>query len=165
MSAALAMPCVLNSAQAAAEQPLPVWRTRPIDGVAFYRRHTEALLRRYLATSMELGRTPCILGNMVFRGRVSSYRLRSFEDLVIFLFDVEKCLKQLSRVSREVVAHIALEDYSPTETASLMAESPRSVSRIYGEALDRLTRLFLEVHLLQPRLETGGEDDSETPEA
>lgn len=155
MSAALAMPFVMRSAEAVAEPALPLARPRALDGLAFYRRHTEALLRRYLATSMELGRTPCILGTLVFRGRVSSYRMQSFEDLVIFLFDVEKCLKQLDRVSREIVAHIALEDYSPAETASLVSESLRTVTRIYGESLDRLTRMFLDSRLLEPRVETG----------
>ncbi len=63
---------------------------------------------------MLVGRAPCFLGNHVFRGRVSSHRLPSFEDAVIFLFDVEKCLKQLDRFSQVVVTHIALEDYTPS---------------------------------------------------
>lgn len=153
MSAALALPLVLETSRAVAEPELPVGRPRPLGGLAFYRRHTEALLHRYLMTSMEIGRAPCVLGNVVFRGRISSYRVQSFEDQIIFVFDVEKCLKRLDRVSQEVVAHIALEDYSPQETAGLMIESLRSVARIYAEAIDRLTRLFLEVGLLDPNVE------------
>jgi hypothetical protein len=153
MSAALALPVILASTVAVAEPEMPVSRPRPLGGLAFYRRHTEALLHRYLVTSMVIGRAPCILGNVVFRGRVTSYRMQSFEDQIIFVFDVEKCLKRLDRVSQEVVAHISLENYTPQETAALMSESLRSVARIYAQALDRLTRLFLETRLLRPDLE------------
>lgn len=150
MSAALALPVVLESTAAVAEPEFPVARPRRLGGLAFYRQHTVALLRRYLVTSMVIGRAPCVLGNVAFRGRITSYRMQSFEDQIIFVFDVEKCLKRLDRVSQEVVAHIVLEDYSPLEAANLMAESQRSVERIYTEALDRLTRLFLETGLLRP---------------
>ena len=153
MSAALATACVLRAAAEVPERDLPVWRARPIEGLAFYRKHTIALLRRYLAISMELGRTPCVLGTIVFRGRVSSYRIRSFEDLVIFILDVEKCLKRLDAQSQAAVAHIALEDYTYEETAKMTGSSVRSVTRIYGTALDRLTRWFLDCGLLKPELE------------
>lgn len=153
MSALLAMPLVLEEAQAVADTATPVARPRPIESLAFYRRHTTALLRRYLRTSMEIGRTPCLLGNLVFRGRMSSYPMRSFEDQVIFVFDVEKGLKQLDPQSQQVVAHIALEEYSPLETATLMGDSERAIWRIYGQALDRLTRIFLTYSLLDPNME------------
>ncbi len=153
MSAARALPWVIPQATAVTDMSLPVARPKPLEGFAFYRKHAVGLLRRYLRISMEVGRTPCVLGNMVFRGRVSSYRMQTFEDRVIFIFDVEKCLKQLDRTSQEVVSHIILEDYTPLETAALIGESVRSVARIYGEALDRLTRLFLEYRLLAPPTE------------
>jgi len=143
-----AMPCILETAHAVASSELPVWRARPLDGLAFYRRHSEGLLRKYLAISMEIGRVPCVLGNVAFRSRMSSYRMRSFEDQVIFVLDVERCLKQLDPISQQVVAHIALESYSIPETAALTRESLRSVARIYTVALDRLTRLFLDFRLL-----------------
>jgi len=152
MSAAAAVPCILKDTVAVAET-LPRARARPLDGFAFYRKHTVSLLRRYLCISMEIGRAPCLLGHMVFRGHVSSYRMRSFEDHIIFVFDVEKCLRQLDRGSQELVTHIALEDYTPAEAASITGESERSVLRIYGAALDRLTRLFLEYQLLEPNVE------------
>lgn len=84
MSAAAAVPCVLRDAFAVAASDRPVWRAKPIEGYAFYRRHSVGLLHRYLRASMEMGRSPCVLGNVVFRGRVSSYRIGSFEDIVIF---------------------------------------------------------------------------------
>jgi len=153
MSAALALPVILKSAVAVAEAELPVSRPRPLGGLAFYRKHTESLLHRYLVTSMVIGRAPCVLGNVVFRGRITSYRVQSFEDQIIFIFDVEKCLRKLDRVSQEVVAHIALENYSFEETAKLMQESERSIARIYAEAVNRLTRFFLENGLLLPDVE------------
>jgi hypothetical protein len=153
MSALLAIPCVVETIAAATESALPVARPKPIEGLAFYRKHTAGLLHRYLRISMEIGRAPCVLGNLVFRGRVSSYRIRTFEDHVIFILDIEKCLKQLDRLSQQVVAHIALEDYTNLETAALTGESVRSVARLYGEALDRLTRLFLRFGLLEPNAE------------
>ena len=153
MSAALAMPYIVATASAAAEANLPVWRPRPIDGLAFYRKHTVTLLRRYLQISMEIGRVPCVLGNTTFRGRVSHYRLRTFEYGLIFVLDVEKCLKQLDRLSRTVVGHVALEDHTPPEAAILTGESVRSIGRIYHEALDRLTRVFLTLRLLDADVE------------
>jgi hypothetical protein len=153
MSAALATPCVIGTAHAVTQPERPTVRSRTIAGYAFYRKHTVALLRRYLRVSMELGRTPSILGNVVFRGRASSYRMTTFEDLLIFVFDIEKCLKRLDRASQTVVARMVLEDYTAAETAAITSDSERSVMRIYGEALDRLTREFLEFGLLDPNVE------------
>jgi hypothetical protein len=102
---------------------------------------------------MEVGRVPSALGRIVMPGRVSSYRLRTFEDAVIFVLDVDKFLRQLDPLSRAIVYHVALEDYSTLETAALMGESVRSVVRIYGEAMNRLTALFLQFGLLKPNVE------------
>jgi hypothetical protein len=148
MSAVPAVSLVIGTARAVAEPALPAWRGRTIEGYAFYRKHTVALLHRYLRISMELGRTPSLLSNVVFRGRVSSYQMKTFEDLMIFVIDIEKCLKQLDKSSQTVMTHMVLEDYTALETAAIMKESFRSVMRIYGEALDRLTREFLDRGLL-----------------
>jgi hypothetical protein len=102
---------------------------------------------------MELGRTPSGLGRIVLRGQVSSYRLRTFEDGLIFILDVEKCIRQLDRVSRKLVTHVALEDYSLMQAVDLTGQSGRSVARIYGDAMDRLTGLFLRFGLLRPNVE------------
>jgi hypothetical protein len=120
----------------------------PIETLAFYRKRTEALLRQYMQKSLEMGRTPSILGNGVFRGKVSSYRLHSFEDAVIFVFDIEKCLKRLDKFSQDIVARIALQEYSQGETAALTGHPLRSIARRYAEAIDTLTAIFLEYELL-----------------
>ncbi len=154
MSAALAMPCIMCTATAVAEPALPAWRARPVDGLAFYRKHTVALLRRYVRVSMEIGRPPCALGQTAFsRARVTHNRLRTFEDSLIFVLDVERCLKRLDHISRTIVARVALEDFTPPEAALLTGESVRSVARIYHEALDRLTRFFLANQLFDPNVE------------
>jgi hypothetical protein len=152
------VPIVIAVAQAVAESDRPLARARAVDGFGHYRRYTLSLLRRYLRVSMEIGRMPSLLGNVVFRGRVSSYRVKTFEDLMIFVFDVEKCLRVLDPTSQSVIAHMVLEDYSVVETASIVRESERSVHRLYGEALDRLTREFLDLGLLDHRT-----PESETP--
>lgn len=121
---------------------------RPAEELAFYRKHTQSLLRRYMHMSMQMGRSPSVLGEGIFRGRVSTYRMRSFEDAVIFVFDIEKCLKRLDPVHQELIARVALQEYTQGETAALMGMSLRSVVRRYGEALDRMTEIFLSVKLL-----------------
>ena len=42
----------------------------PVTSLAFYRKHTENMLRRYLYASMQVGRTPSILGDPVGAGMV-----------------------------------------------------------------------------------------------
>jgi hypothetical protein len=127
---------------------LAVSRRAPIKSLAFYRKHTEELLRHYIEKSLEMGRTPSILDNCVIRGKVSSYRLHSFEDTVIFVLDVEKCLKRLDRFSYEIVSRIAIQEYSQGETAALTGQPLRSIVRKYAEAIDALTAIFLEYELL-----------------
>jgi hypothetical protein len=153
MSAILAMPCIVATATAVAEEELPRARAKPIRGLAFYRKHTLALLQRYIQISMAMGRTPSGLGRIAMQGRVSSYRLRTFEDGLTFVIDVEKCINQLDRISRKVVTHVALEDYTILETVSLIGESERTISRIFAAAIDRLTDLFLCFGLLEASVE------------
>jgi hypothetical protein len=122
--------------------------------VAFYRKYTEGMLRRYMRLAMETGRVPSLLGQEMFRGRVTSYRVRSFEDVVIFVYDVEKCLERLDGMSQQLVVKIALQEYTQGETAALLRMSLRTVVRKYGWALDQLTEIFLENRMLEPLLDT-----------
>ncbi len=121
----------------------------PLSSLAFYRRYTELFLRRYMQVSMRMGKVPSVLGSCMFRGRVSSREMRSFEDAVIFVNDVERCLKQLCREDRELIARIALQEYTQAEAADLTKQSLRTVVRKYGEAIDTLTRIFLDKELLE----------------
>jgi hypothetical protein len=144
MSAAPILPYVWATVSRKAADSRP----RPLGGLAFYRRRTEILLRRYMSVSMDMGRVPSVMGNLEFRGRGSSYRIRNFEDAVIFVIDVERCLKRLDGFSQELVARIALQEYTQAEAAVLMKQGVRTVTRRYAEILDRLTSIFLERKLL-----------------
>jgi hypothetical protein len=119
--------------------------------VAFYRKYTEALLQRYVRMSMEAGRVPSLLGQEMFRGKVTSYRVESFEDVVIFLHDIEKCLERLEPEQQDLISRMALQEYTLGETAAMMRLDPRTVIRRYGEAVDRLTAIFLNVKMLEPQ--------------
>lgn len=157
MSAALALydlhaceqlhlvPSKVMSAQASEGKYVKVQSTPEL---AFYRKYTEAMLRRYMRLSMSVGRMPALLGQDIFRGRMSTYRVASFEDSVIFVYDVEKCLKKLDSFSQELIRRIALQEYTQGEAAGLLRVSLRTIVRRYGEAIDSLTQIFMEYRLL-----------------
>ena len=116
--------------------------------LAFYRKHTESMLRRYLYASMLVGRAPELLRGQVGRGWVSSRPVRSFEDAVIFVLDVEKCLASLDPVDSHLLSRIVLQDYTYSETADMLGLAVRTVAYKFPRALDRLTRLLLDTGLL-----------------
>jgi hypothetical protein len=150
MSAALVVRCV-QAKGAAQHQERTETRTAaklPAE-LAFYRKYTEGMLRRYMYRSMEIGRVPSLLGDFSFRGRSSNRKAYTFEDLVIFVYDVERCVMRLNPVERELVGRIALQEYTIGEAAELTGMSERTVVRRYTEALDRLTEVFLRLELLQ----------------
>jgi hypothetical protein len=128
--------------RSAKSQPLP-----PVS-LAFYRRHTESLLRRYLYASMQVGRAPSILRDPIARGWASSRPIRTFEDAVIFVLDVEKCLSLLGSLDRELLSRIVLQEYTQAEAAPLLGMSVRAISYKFPLALDRLTQKLLKAHLL-----------------
>ena len=114
-----------------------------------YRDRTEALLRRYARLSVEVGRLPSLLGREFFRTRVTSYTVQTFEDTVVFVLDVERCLDMLNAVDKLLIAMIALQEYSPDETARAITCHRSTVFRGYGEGLDRLTEIFLKREILR----------------
>jgi hypothetical protein len=126
----------------------PAKAAGPIVSLGFYRRHTEKTLRRYLNCSMLVGRSPAILGDPVGRGWASSRPVRTFEDAVIFVLDVETCLKHLGSLDRELLCRIVIQEYTQTETASLLGMSVRTVAYKLPQAIDRLTEELLKAKLL-----------------
>lgn len=123
-------------------------KVHPRPELAFYRKYTEAMLRRYTRLSLSVGRMPALLGHDVLRGKMSTYRVTSFEDSVIFVCDVEKCLKRLDGFSQQLIRRVALQEYTQGEAAGLLRVSLRTIVRRYGEAIDSLTEIFLEYRLL-----------------
>jgi DNA-directed RNA polymerase specialized sigma24 family protein len=143
MSAALA---VVMHAQA--EPPSVLFAETQFD-VWPYRDRTVALLKRYARASVEVGRLPSLLGREFFRSRVTSYSMTSFEDMVIFVHDVESALARLDSFHQRLIAMSVLEDYSLPEVARLIRCPLRTVEREVPEALDRLSDMFLKGGLLR----------------
>jgi DNA-directed RNA polymerase specialized sigma24 family protein len=113
-----------------------------------YRERTVALLKRYLRISLEVGRLPSLLGRELFRSKVTSYRMSSFEDGVIFVHDVECALDQLSEFARQLIRAIIFQEYTQDEAADVLRCARRTVCRDFPAALDRMSELFLEGGLL-----------------
>jgi hypothetical protein len=119
-----------------------------LTSLAFYRKHTEKMLRRYLYASMQVGRAPSILGEPIGRGWVSSRPVRTFEDAVIFVLDVEKCLNQLEPLDRQMLSRIVIQEYTQAEAATMLGMSVRTICYKFPRALDRLTEKLLKTGLL-----------------
>jgi hypothetical protein len=113
-----------------------------------YRERTIAMLKRYLRISVEVGRLPSLLGRELFRSKVTSYRMSSFEDAVIFVHDVERALDQLDNFGKDLVAVIIFHDYSQDEAAEVLRCARRTVCREFPEAIDKVSELFLDGGLL-----------------
>jgi hypothetical protein len=120
----------------------------PKTELSAYHDRTIALLRRYFRMSLEIGRMPSVLGREVFRARVTSYRVHTFEDAVIFVHDVERCVERLEPFSRQLIARVILQDYTFEEAASLMGCTRMTVYRLFPGALDELSAMFLDSKLL-----------------
>lgn len=164
MSAALNVPAIWAASAAPAALPKPLssrqkadqalYRAKPAQmeepetSLAFYRKHTESILRRYLYASMQVGRAPSVLGDSVGRGWVSSRPVRTFEDAVIFVLDVESCLNKLGALDRQMLTRVVLQEYTQAEAAVLLGMAVRTMSYKFPMALDRLTRLLLDSGLL-----------------
>jgi hypothetical protein len=113
-----------------------------------YRRRTVALLRRYARASVEVGRLPSLLGREFFRTRVTSYTMRNFEDVVIFVTDMEKAIDQLGTLERRVLAMNVLEEYTVDEIARLLACSAKTIRRLLPDAIDQLSHMLLAAGLM-----------------
>jgi DNA-directed RNA polymerase specialized sigma24 family protein len=113
-----------------------------------YRDRTLALLYRFFKLSVEAGRLPSILGQEFFRNQITSYNLSSFEDVVIFVHDIERCIGKLDRFSQDLIGRVALQGYSQEEAARLLGCSRRTAARRFPEALDELSEIFLKVGIL-----------------
>ncbi|HEY1401912.1 MAG TPA: hypothetical protein VF953_10005 [Terriglobales bacterium] len=114
-----------------------------------YRDRTVALLKRYARASVEVGRLPSLLGRECFRARVSSYPMTSFEDIVIFVHDMDTALGRLNPFQQRLIAMNVLEEYSLPEVARLLPCPLRTVEREVPDALDLLSRAFLESGLIK----------------
>ena len=116
--------------------------------LAPYRRRTVALLRRYGRASVEVGRLPSLLGREFFRTRVTSYRMGNFEDIVIFVTDMEKAIEKLDAIEKRLIAMNVLEEYTVEEVARLLDYNSKTIRRLLGNALDQLSQILLVAGLM-----------------
>jgi DNA-directed RNA polymerase specialized sigma24 family protein len=74
--------------------------------------------------------------------------VKTFEDAVIFVLDVETCLKRLGSLDRQLLCRIVIQEYTQTEAASLLGMSSRTIAYKLPQAIDHLTEKLLEAELL-----------------
>jgi hypothetical protein len=134
-------------------------RRKHNDNLAAYRPYTRALLRRYFRMAIDIGRLPSILGGLCFRARVSSYKLHTFEDAVIFVHDIESVFDRIPRTSMEIIAGVILLEHSVPEVAMRLGITVQRAERRYATALDSLSTVLLEVGLLRPVFESSEQHD------
>src|SRR5690242_14686631 len=116
-----------------------------------YRERTMGLLKRYLRLSMETGRLSSLLGREFFRNQVTPYHVSTFEEVVIFVHDVERSLEKLDRFGQELIAVIVFEEFSQPEAAKILHCGVRTVERYFPETVDQLSTIFLEGGILRDR--------------
>lgn len=117
-----------------------------------YRGRTVAMLRRYMRYSIETGRMPSLLGAEFFRAKVTAYTVVTFEDRVIFVHDMEKCLDRLDEFSRQLIARHILQEHDQWGTAKLLHCNEKTIRRCTPLVLDLLSQILLDVGLMK-RLE------------
>jgi hypothetical protein len=127
----------------------PIVPRVPAGELRMYRSLTFNLLRKYFRLSLSLGRLPSLVGRECFRTR---YELQNhtFEDSVIFVHDMERCLARLDDVSKEMISLIVFQDFSWRQCARLMNCPLRTVTRTFSLGLDLLTKVMLRVGVIEP---------------
>ena len=114
-----------------------------------YRGRTVAMLRRYMRYSIETGRLPSLLGREFFRAKVTAYTVVTFEDRVIFVHDMEKCLERLDEFSRQLIARHILQEHDQAATGKLLHCTERTVRTYVPVVLDLLSEILIEVGLME----------------
>lgn len=117
-----------------------------------YRGRTVGLLRRYLRYSLETGRLPSVLGSEYFRSGVTSYSAVTFEDRVVFTYDMEVCLERLDEFSRQLIARVVLQEHNRWDAARLLHCNEKTVRRMIPVALDLLSEILLEVGVMERKI-------------
>lgn len=116
----------------------------------YERARTMALLHRFLRTSFSLGRMPSIIGREIFRTQLQARPARAFEDAVLFICDIEKCLAELTPLQQRLIAFCILENRSEWEASRVFRANQGSVSRNLALALDLLHESLCRKGLLPP---------------
>jgi hypothetical protein len=96
-----------------------------------------------------VGRVPSFLGRELFRGDVTHCTVSGFDDVVIFVADIDRCIALLDKGPQYLIRRIGMQQYTQAETAEMTGIPLRNVIRRYNRALDDLTRILLERQLMQ----------------
>jgi DNA-directed RNA polymerase specialized sigma24 family protein len=75
--------------------------------------------------------------------------------------DIERCMAKLEEGEGRLIARLALQRHTHEETARLMGLSLSTVLRRYEQAIDCLTRIFLEARLLERLVFCQGAEEGE----
>jgi DNA-directed RNA polymerase specialized sigma24 family protein len=92
--------------------------------------------------------------------------MATFEDRVIFVHDMERCLEHLDDFGRQVLGRIVLQEYKQEDAARLLGCTRMTVHRKLLESLDQLSDILLRVDLLDaltPGVEKPVEGVKRTP--
>ena len=116
--------------------------------LALYRGATLGLLRRYFQLSVEIGRLPSLLGRECFRARLTSYKAQSFEDVVIFVHDLERCVEELDESSQQLLVRMVFQEYTQEQAAKLLGCTAKTLMIWLAQVLDQLSVLLLKRSLL-----------------
>jgi DNA-directed RNA polymerase specialized sigma24 family protein len=114
-----------------------------------YHGRAVGMLRRYMRYSIETGRLPSLLGREFFRAKVTAYTVVTFEDRVIFVHDMEKCLEKLDEFSRQLIARHILQEHDQAATGKLLHCTERTVRTYVPIVLDVLVEILLDVGLME----------------
>jgi len=75
--------------------------------------------------------------------------MRNFEDVVIFVTDMEQAIEKLDTTEKKLLAMNVLEEYTIPEVARLLCCNQRTVERRLQGALDQLSRILLVAGLME----------------
>lgn len=120
--------------------------------LAAYRGRTIAMVRRYGRAAIELGRLPSLLGREFFRAKVTSYTVHTFEDAIIFAFDMERSLEQLMPIERTLLGRVIIQEYAQDDLAQRMRVDRGNLNRKFMDSVDHLTEIMLANGLLNPSI-------------
>jgi DNA-directed RNA polymerase specialized sigma24 family protein len=88
------------------------------------------------------------VGREFFRAKVTYYTATTFEDRVIFVRDVEKCMNRLEYWDQQLIVRVILQEHSQGQTARMLQCNRKTVQRRLPLVLDLLSEDFLKVGLL-----------------
>lgn len=80
---------------------------------------------------------------------MTSYTVVTFEDRVIFVHDMEICLRRLDEFSRQLIARHILQEHDRENTARLLGCNEKTVRRLVPMVLDQLSDILMESGLME----------------